>query len=78
MLINFSAFSYFEVSFGERSVRFTKRHFCGIIRLAIKKGEQMIEEFGGSLNFVAVLIPCLMGLFYGYRCLLATDAFIGQ
>ncbi len=38
----------------------------------------MIEEFGGSLNFVAVLIPCLMGLFYSYRCLLATDAFIGQ
>ena len=38
----------------------------------------MIEQFGGTLNFIAVLIPCLMGLFYGYRCLVATDAFIEQ
>ncbi len=38
----------------------------------------MIEQFGGTLNFIAVLIPCLMGLFYGYRCLFATDAFIEQ
>ena len=38
----------------------------------------MIEQFGGTLNFIAVLIPCLMGLFYGCRCLFATDAFIEQ
>ena len=38
----------------------------------------MVEEFGGILNFTAVLIPCLMALYYGYRCLLQTDAFIEQ
>ena len=38
----------------------------------------MIEQFGGTLNFIAVLIPCLMGLFYGYRCVFAIDAFIEQ
>ena len=38
----------------------------------------MLEQFGGTLNFIAVLIPCLMGLFYGYRCLFVTDDFIEQ
>ena len=38
----------------------------------------MIEEFGGIINFLAVLLPTLMTLYYGYRCLFGTDAFIEQ
>ena len=38
----------------------------------------MIEEFGGTLNFIAVLIPTLMAFFYGFRCLFATKGFIAQ
>ena len=37
----------------------------------------MIVRFGGILNFIAYLIPCLMTVFL-YRCLFATDAFIEQ
>lgn len=43
-----------------------------------KKENKMIDQFGGTLNFIAVLIPCLMALFYGYKCLFATNAFIEQ
>ena len=38
----------------------------------------MMEQVGGGLNLIAVLIPCLVGLFYVYRCLFATDALIDQ
>ncbi len=38
----------------------------------------MIEEFGGTINFGAVLIPTLMAFYYGYRCLFGTEAFIEQ
>ena len=38
----------------------------------------MIENFGGIINFVAVLLPAVMALYYGYRCLFASDAFIEQ
>ena len=38
----------------------------------------MIENFGGIINFLAVLLPAIMALYYGYRCLFASDAFIEQ
>ncbi|WP_435140962.1 hypothetical protein [Pseudopelagicola sp. nBUS_19] len=38
----------------------------------------MLEASGGLLNFVAILIPALMGLFYGFRCLFQTEGFIEQ
>ena len=38
----------------------------------------MIENFGGIINFLAVLLPAVMALYYGYRCLFASDAFIEQ
>jgi hypothetical protein len=38
----------------------------------------MIEASGGLANFIAILIPALMGGFYGYRCLFLGDGFIDQ
>ena len=38
----------------------------------------MIEASGGLANFIAILIPALMGGFYGYRCLFLSDGFIAQ
>ena len=38
----------------------------------------MIEASGGLANFIAILIPALMGGFYGYRCLFLSDGFIDQ
>ncbi|CAI8420294.1 MAG: Uncharacterised protein [Porticoccaceae bacterium UBA1117] len=39
---------------------------------------EMIDASGGILNFIAILIPALMGGFYGFRCLFQTDGFIAQ
>ena len=30
----------------------------------------MFEANGGVVNFIAVLVPALMGAFYGFKCLL--------
>ena len=38
----------------------------------------MIDASGGFTNFIAILIPALMGGFYGYRCLFLTHGFIAQ
>ena len=38
----------------------------------------MIDASGGLANFIAILIPALMGGFYGYRCLFLTQGFIAQ
>jgi hypothetical protein len=38
----------------------------------------MIEASDGLANFIAILIPALMGGFYGYRCLFLSDGFIDQ
>ena len=38
----------------------------------------MIENFCEVINFLAVLIPAVMALYYGYRCLIASDAFLMQ
>ena len=38
----------------------------------------MIDASGGLANFIAILIPALMGGFYGYRCLFLTHGFIAQ
>ena len=44
-----------------------------------QKGDlKMFEASGGALNFIAILIPALMGTFYGFRCLFQTDGFIEQ
>ena len=36
----------------------------------------MFEASGGIINFLAILIPTVMGLYYGFRCLFQTDAAI--
>ena len=33
----------------------------------------MFQASGGALNFIAILIPTLMTLYYGFRCLVQTD-----
>ena len=38
----------------------------------------MIDASGGIANFIAILIPAIMGTFYGFRCLFQTDGFIEQ
>ena len=38
----------------------------------------MFEASGGIINFLAILIPTVMGLYYGFRCLFQTDAAIEQ
>lgn len=38
----------------------------------------MIEASGGVINFLAILVPTLMGLYYGFRCLFQTDAAIAE
>ena len=38
----------------------------------------MIEASGGAINFIAILIPTLMALYYGFRCLFQTEAAIAE
>ena len=38
----------------------------------------MTDASGGITNFIAILIPALMGVFYGFRCLFLTEGFIEQ
>ena len=38
----------------------------------------MLENTGGIVGFGAILIPTLMGLYYGFRCTFQTDAAIEQ
>lgn len=38
----------------------------------------MINGSGGIANFIAILIPAIMGIFYGFRCLFQTEGFIEQ
>ena len=38
----------------------------------------MFENTGGIIGFVAIFIPMLMGLYYGFRCTFQTDAAIVQ
>ena len=38
----------------------------------------MTDASGGITNFIAILIPALMGVFYGFRCLFQTEGFIEQ
>ena len=38
----------------------------------------MIDASGGISNFIAILIPAIMGVFYGFRCLFQTEGFIEQ
>ena len=38
----------------------------------------MIDASGGIANFIAILIPAIMGTFYGFRCLFQTEGFIEQ
>ena len=46
--------------------------------VAKKEEKQMIEASGGIVNFIAILIPALMGVFYGFKCLFRTDAAIEE
>ena len=38
----------------------------------------MFEASGGAVNFIAVLVPALMGAFYGFKCLFNTDNAIAE
>ena len=38
----------------------------------------MIVASGGAINFIAILIPTLMALYYGFRCLFQTEAAIAE
>ena len=38
----------------------------------------MIAASGGVVNFIAILIPMLMALYYGFRCLFQTEAAIAE
>ena len=38
----------------------------------------MTDASGGITTFIAILIPALMGVFYGFRCLFQTEGFIEQ
>lgn len=38
----------------------------------------MFQASGGALNFTAILIPTLMALYYGFRCLVQTDKAISE
>ena len=51
---------------------------CWKIESGIEKGKNMLENTGGIVGFGAILIPTLMGLYYGFRCTFQTDAAIEQ
>ena len=38
----------------------------------------MFQAAGCALNFTAILIPTLMALYYGFRCLVQTDKAIAE
>ena len=74
-----------RISFGRVSskqtsltINLTEAAKFNLVRAANIRENKMIEEFGGTLNFIAVLIPTLMAFFYGFRCLFATEGFIAQ
>ena len=60
------------------SINLTEAAKFNLVMAANIRENKMIEEFGGTLNFIAVLIPTLMAFFYGFRCLFATEGFIAQ
>ena len=51
---------------------------CWKIECGTEKGKNMLENTGGIVGFGAILIPTLMGLYYGFRCTFQTDAAIEQ
>lgn len=51
---------------------------CAMITITTIGSSEMIEASGGVVNFIAILIPTLMALYYGFRCLFQTDAAIAQ
>ena len=51
---------------------------CAKLLMPTTKSNEMIEASGGVVNFIAILIPTLMALYYGFRCLLQTEAAIDE
>ena len=51
---------------------------CVTLFAPTTRSSKMIEATGGALNFIAILIPTLMALYYGFRCLFQTDAAIAE
>ena len=51
---------------------------CAKLLMPTTRSSEMIEASGGVVNFIAILIPTLMALYYGFRCLFQTDAAIAE
>ena len=51
---------------------------CAKLPMPTTRSSKMIEASGGAVNFIAILIPTLMSLYYGFRCLFQTDAAIAE
>ena len=51
---------------------------CVIFAGPTTRSNEMIEASGGVVNFIAILIPTLMALYYGFRCLFQTEAAIAE
>ena len=51
---------------------------CARLPMPTTGSIEMIEASGGVVNFIAILIPTLMFLYYGFRCLFQTQAAIAE
>ena len=51
---------------------------CAKLLMPTTGSIEMIQASGGVVNFIAILIPTLMALYYGFRCLFQTEAAIAE
>ena len=42
---------------------------CVKLPMPTTRSSEMIEASGGVVNFIAILVPTLMALYFGFRCL---------
>ena len=75
-----------------KSMKFIIKNFVGTIPVLVTiykivslqranntiRRNEMFEASGGVVNFIAVLVPALMGAFYGFKCLFNTDNAIAE
>ena len=51
---------------------------CAKLLMPTTGSIEIIQASGGVVNFIAILIPTLMALYYGFRCLFQTEAAIAE
>ena len=51
---------------------------CACLHMPTTRSSEMIEASGEVVNFIAILIPTLMALYYESRCLFKTEVAIAE